>query len=88
MSNKELRYIADGAAPLYAEPVVDQSFVAHYPDDRQYKNYLKATTNLPSPLYMPFWELKELKEMRAKKFPHVSLEKVRSSFPRCHLSQL
>ncbi|CAK0731510.1 hypothetical protein CVIRNUC_000004 [Coccomyxa viridis] len=63
-----LRYIADGAAPLVPKPWVEQSLVAHSPDDSKYKEYLKPRGHEKGPLWMPFWEPDELEALRAKHF--------------------
>lgn len=63
-----LRYIADGATPLIDEPDLEQSFVAHSPDELKYKDYLKPEGHLAGPLWMPFWELAEMEALRAKHY--------------------
>lgn len=63
-----LRYIADGAGPLLPEPHIEQSLVAHYPDESKYKQYLMPVGHLSGPLWMPFWEPSELEALRAKRF--------------------
>ena len=63
-----LRYIADGAPPVVTQPEVEQSLVAHSPDESKYKEYLKPPGHLPSPLWMPSWEPHELEALRAKRF--------------------
>ena len=50
--------------------------MAHLPDRGKYKEYMKPRSHLPTPLYMPFWELGELERLRAKLFPDVTSEKV------------
>ena len=66
-----LRYIADGTSPLVPKPNVEQSLVAHSPDDSKYKEYLKPPGHESGPLWMPFWELEELEALRAKRFAEV-----------------
>ena len=63
-----LRYIADGASPIVTDPKVEQSLVAHSPDDSKYKEYLKPPGHGKGPLWMPFWEPHELEALRAKRF--------------------
>ena len=63
-----MRYIADGISPVVPNPGVQQSLVAHSPDDSKYKEYLKPPGHESGPLWMPFWELGELEALRAKRF--------------------
>ena len=63
-----LRYIADGAPPIVTDPMVEQSLVAHYPDDSKYKQYLKPPGQSASPLWMPIWEPHELVALRARRY--------------------
>ena len=72
-----LRYIADGASPLMTRPRVEQSFVAHSPDESKYREYMKPDDHLPGPLWMPLWETHELEALRVKRFEKkVTHEKV------------
>ena len=80
-----LRYIADGAAPIVTDPSVEQSLVAHSPDVRKYKEYLKPPGHLASPLWMPVWELHELEALRAKLF---AKEVTREQVGRCSAGQI
>ncbi|CAL8466521.1 g6057 [Coccomyxa elongata] len=66
----KLRYIADGVAPLIPNVQVVQSLVAHSPDESV--EYMKPRGHLAAPLYMPFWEIDELKAVRPKLFPKIS----------------
>ena len=42
--------------------------MAHSPDVRKYKEYLKPPRHAKAPLWMPIWELEELEALRAKRF--------------------
>ena len=73
-----LRYIADGTSPLKNAPAVEQSFVAHSPEESKYMDYLKPPNHLPFELWMPLWELHEMEALRARCFEgKVTREEVR-----------
>lgn len=67
----DVRYIADGAMP-FSWLSVAQSFVAHYPDYAQYKNYMKLNTAANAPMYLPLWGEEELNIVRKRMHPEIS----------------
>lgn len=79
--DSNLRYIADGVAPLFPRVQVVQSFVAHFPDREKYKQYMKPNGHAAAPLYMPFWEMHELDALREMQYPNVSRDEVGGILP-------
>ena len=75
-SDQKLGYIVDGATPLVNQLAVEQSFVAHSPDDSKYNKYLNIKGAVSAPLFMPLWDEEELDIVRIKQYEDISKEQV------------
>ncbi|CAL8463719.1 g3253 [Coccomyxa elongata] len=58
--DQRIKYVADGVKPIYDHLAAEQSVVAHSPDMERFEEYLKQDGHLPSPLWMPIWDVDEL----------------------------
>lgn len=74
--DQRVKYVADGVRPIHDDLAADQSVVTHYPDLERFEEYMKQEGHLPSPLWMPIWDVDELVELWRKSFQHVDYQLV------------
>lgn len=75
----KVKYIADGTSPIYTRLAAEQSVVAYYPDEEQYRHYMKPEGHLPSPLWMPVWDEYEMEQLRTSRYQDIDHQTVRES---------
>ena len=76
LEDPSMKYIADGVGTIYYGLAAQQSVVTHSADGQRFRKFMNQDGHLPSPLWMPMWDVDELEELRRWKFPRIDRQLV------------